>query len=70
MLTLLPFLRPDVVVIGGGVGTHLPKFHSILTEIFERELQDGYRPTIVQAVHPEEAVIYGCYYHALDVHLT
>jgi glucokinase len=24
-------------------------------------------PKIIQAAHPEEAVIYGCYYYALDM---
>ncbi len=66
LLVLCPFLRPDLVVIGGGVGTHLDKFSSQLQATMEANLVDGYLPTIVEAVHPETAVIYGCYYHALD----
>ncbi|MES2876361.1 MAG: ROK family protein [Patescibacteria group bacterium] len=66
MLAILPFLRPDVVIIGGGVGTHLEKFADELNALLTDNLHDGYLPTIVSAAHPEEAVLYGCYYHALD----
>ena len=67
LLAILPFLRPDIVIIGGGVGAHLDKFERYLNEDLTRHLENQYTATIVQAVHPEEAVIYGCYYHALDV---
>lgn len=70
LLVLCPFLRPDVVVIGGGVGAHFDKFSSYLHETMVAHLHDGYMPAIVQAVHAEEAVIYGCYYHALDTSTT
>lgn len=66
LLAILPFLRPDIVIIGGGVGAHFDKFDTVLTTILQDNLHDGYLPTIVEAVHPETAVIYGCYYHALD----
>ncbi|MCA9323712.1 ROK family protein [Candidatus Saccharibacteria bacterium] len=56
-------LSPDCVVIGGGVGTHLPKFHERLHEELElyRSEMITKMPQIVQAKHPEEAVIYGGY---------
>lgn len=66
LLVLCPFLRPDVVIIGGGVGAHYDKFSHFLSATLQANLHDGYLPTIVEAVHPETAVIYGCYYHALD----
>ncbi len=66
LLAICPFLRPDVVVIGGGVGAHFDKFSDKLNATMQANLTDGYMPTIVEAVHPETAVIYGCYYHALD----
>ncbi len=66
LMAIAPFLRPDVIIIGGGVGTHFSKFGPYLTETLQAHLNYGYKPTIVQAVHPEEAVVYGCYYHALD----
>ena len=66
LLAICPFLRPDIVIIGGGVSVHFQKFGPKLVKSLEANLHDGYMPKIVQAVHPEEAVIYGCYYHALD----
>lgn len=66
LLVLCPFLRPEVVVIGGGVGAHFDKFGPLLIDTMAAHLHDAYMPTIVEAVHPDEAVIYGCYYHALD----
>lgn len=66
LLALCPFLKPDIVIIGGGVGAHLDRFGDLLNATMKAELHDGYIPTIVQAVHPETAVIYGCYYYALD----
>jgi glucokinase len=54
--------RPDVVVIGGSVGTHFAKYKEFLEEAIEdlrpREIL---MPPVRQAVHPEEAVVYGCY---------
>jgi predicted NBD/HSP70 family sugar kinase len=61
-----PIVRPDIVVIGGGVGTHFEKFGSKVETILRANMKEKYVPLLVQAVHPEEAVIYGCYYHALD----
>lgn len=66
MLAVLPMLRPDIVIIGGGVGTYFDRFADRVNEILKQHMHDGYLPTIVPAVHAEEAVIYGCYYHALD----
>jgi len=67
MLALLPFLKPDVVVIGGGVGVHFDRFVPFVNEQMTANLRDDYRPRLVKAAHPDEAVLYGCYYHALDV---
>ena len=66
LLALSPALRPEVVVIGGGVGTHFAKFSDDLIGIMKEHLTAEYMPIVKQAVHPEEAVIYGCYYHAHD----
>jgi predicted NBD/HSP70 family sugar kinase len=70
LLAICPLLRPDVVVIGGGVGAHYDKFSQYLTATMQENLRDNYMPVIVEAVHPETAVLYGCYYHALDTHLN
>lgn len=66
LLVLLPTLRPEVVIMGGGVGAHFEKFSQYLQEILAQNLEPIYVCPVVGAEHPEEAVIYGCYYYALD----
>lgn len=59
---LLAILQPEAVIIGGGVGSHYEKFAGPLNDElkkFENDMVDI--PPILQAKHPEEAVIYGCY---------
>ena len=61
-LTAIAIYTPDIIVVGGGVGTHLDKFKDKLVEllkIYENPMIDI--PVIEKAQHPEEAVIYGCY---------
>lgn len=55
-------LTPEVVVIGGGVGTHFDKYKDRLREdiqLFGNNVVTI--PEIVQAERAEDAVIYGCY---------
>lgn len=66
----LPLLQPQVVVMGGGVGAYFDEFSQQLNELIKANLKSQYIPVIIKAVHPEEAVIYGCYYHALDTLTT
>lgn len=59
---LLATVRPDAVIIGGGVGAHFEKFKGFL----EEELAQINNPLVplpplLKAQRPEEAVIYGCY---------
>lgn len=65
-MTLIPVIRPDIIVIGGGVGTHFDKFSNQLLEIMKEHMSTIAIPPMIEAAHPEEAVIYGCYYHAID----
>lgn len=58
---------PDVVVIGGGVGTHFDKYADPLHEWlvhFSSKLVPV--PELRKAIRAEEAVIYGCYEYALQ----
>lgn len=62
LIDLIATLTPDVVVIGGGVGSHFEKFADRLEEelkLYENPLLSV--PPIRKATRPEEAVIYGCY---------
>jgi len=62
LIDLIVLLSPEVIVIGGGVGAHLPKFQEKLfneLEIYHNKMVK--MPQIRQSQHPEEAVIYGGY---------
>lgn len=66
-LVMIPLIQPDVVIIGGGVGTHFSHFASQLEALLKERLPAHIPcPTFLQALHPEEAVIFGGYYHALE----
>lgn len=66
-LGLLPFLQPDVVIIGGSMGTHFEKYHAQLVGLIDEKMPWFIpRPRFITAVHAEQAVIYGCYFYALD----
>jgi len=62
LIDLIATLTPEVIVLGGGVGAHFDKFENRLKEelkIYENPMLS--MPVIRQAIHAEEAVIYGCY---------
>lgn len=62
LITVIAMMSPDVVVIGGGVGSHFDKYGAYLKEYLNKyETPMMPIPPIVKAKHPEEAVIYGCY---------
>jgi len=67
-LAMIPIIQPDIVIIGGGIGSHFPKYGAQLEAILRKKLPSHIPcPRFIQAQHPEEAVIYGCYYYALDL---
>jgi glucokinase len=66
-LAVIPIIQPDVVVVGGSMGTHFDKYGHLLEEILRKELSPHLLyPHFKQAEHPEKAVIHGCYYYAVD----
>lgn len=66
-LALIPTLQPDIIIIGGSIGTYFDKYGDQLHNILKEKLPPHIPvPKIIQAKHPEQAVIYGCYYYALD----
>lgn len=59
---LASILQPEVIIIGGGVGTHFEKFGKLLEEELAKFENPMVKiPKIIKAKRPEEAVIYGCY---------
>lgn len=69
IINVIAVMTPDIIIIGGGVGSHLDKFQDRLTEqlkLYETPLLT--LPEIIQAKHPEEAVLFGCYEFAKQHH--
>ena len=67
-LAVIPIIQPDTIVIGGSIGTYFTHYSKELKSILHDHLPDHIPlPKLVAAKHPEQAVIYGCYYYALDV---
>lgn len=66
-LAVIPIIQPDIVIIGGSIGSYFNKYGEQLEALLQEKLPPHIVcPRFVQATHPEEAVIYGCYYYALD----
>ena len=62
LIVLIATLTPDVIILGGGVGTHLPKYQKYLDQEIDSFKSPMLKiPKILAAQRPEEAVIYGCY---------
>jgi predicted NBD/HSP70 family sugar kinase len=69
LLTNLAITQPDLVIIGGGVGTYFDRYADLLKAEMQKHLLPVVNmPKIVQAQRPEEAVIYGCYDLAKQVY--
>jgi glucokinase len=66
-LAIIPMVQPDIVTIGGSIGTYFDRFDAQLQSILREKLPPHIAcPIFHRASHPEEAVLYGCYYYALD----
>jgi predicted NBD/HSP70 family sugar kinase len=62
LVNLSAALTPEVIILGGGVGAHLDRFQQYLNTQIKRLAPNGVHvPPILQAQHPDEAVLYGCY---------
>jgi predicted NBD/HSP70 family sugar kinase len=70
-LAIIPVIQPNIIIIGGSIGTYFDRFDTTLVNLLKEQLPAHIPvPTFVQAKHPELAVIYGCYYYALDALTT
>lgn len=66
-LAIIPAIQPDVIIIGGSIGTYFDRYSDFLVQILVDKLPPHIPcPRFVQAVNPEEAVIYGAYQHGTD----
>lgn len=66
IIALSPLLRPEIIVIGGSIGTYFTRYEKALTGILTEQLREDFIPKLIRASHPEQAVIYGCYLYATD----
>lgn len=67
-LAMIPVIQPDVVVIGGSIGKFFTNYHEYLESLLQSHLPPHIPcPIFMPAAHPEEAVIYGGYYYAVDI---
>ena len=58
-------LLPQVIVFGGGIGRYFNEYHGYLSEKLHRRLPDYIPiPEMSAATRLDDAVLYGCYYHA------
>ena len=65
IINLIAIIQPEVIVIGGGVGSHFKKFQAPLHDHLKKfEMPLVPIPPVRAAKKPEEAVIFGCYYLA------
>lgn len=66
---LLAILQPEIIVVGGGAGHYLEKFHGeLVTNLKKYETPMMPIPKIIKAQRPDEAVVYGCYDLAKATH--
>lgn len=66
-LAVIPITQPDVIIIGGSIGTYFRHYETFLTGFLKERLPDHIPcPKFVQASYPEEAVIYGGYEYGKD----
>lgn len=69
LIDLIAVLTPDIIVLGGGVGTHYAKYGQYLNEYLQQFDNPMIQlPPIKAAERPEQAVIYGCYDYAKQVY--
>jgi glucokinase len=68
-IELIAILGPDAIIIGGGAGHYLDRFHDLLlADLKKYETPMLQIPPILPAKNPDEAVIYGCYNYAQQKH--
>jgi predicted NBD/HSP70 family sugar kinase len=64
-LVIIPLLQPNVIIIGGSIGTYFDRFQADLEKILDERLASHIkRPVFVQAQQPEHAVINGAHLNA------
>lgn len=67
LYAIIPLTQPDVIIFGGSVGVYTSKFSGILADLLDDNLPPYIiRPKLIQAAHPQQAVLYGGYQYAVN----
>lgn len=62
LIELIAITQPDVIVIGGSVGTYFDKYGDLLNKTLKKfHLPLATIPPVIGAQRAEEAVVYGCF---------
>jgi len=62
LIDLIAIIQPEVIIFGGGVGSHFNKFEEPLAaELHRLETDMTPVPPLRAAQHAEQAVVYGCF---------
>lgn len=67
LIDVIAIVTPDIVVMGGSIGNYFDEFKDKLIEdlkIYQNNMLTI--PPVVKASHPDDAVVYGCYYFAKE----
>lgn len=66
-LAIIPLAQPDVIIIGGSMGTYFSQYQETLLNILREKMPPHIPiPRFVEAKDAEKAVIYGCYFYGSD----
>lgn len=69
LIELTAILEPEAIVIGGGAGQYLSRFHDLLVhDMKQYETPMLTIPPLLAAQRPNEAVLYGCYDYARQIY--
>lgn len=65
LIALIPVFQPDAIIVGGSIGTHYQHYHTVLATLIKDGVPKEFKqPKLTQAIHPQEAVLYGCNIYA------
>ena len=66
-LAIIPLAQPDIIIIGGSMGTYFDRYNDALIGILKEKMPPHIPvPTFVRAKDAEKAVIFGCYFYGSD----
>lgn len=68
LLALIPIVQPEIIIIGGSMGTVFDRYGQKLNELVDEKLSPNLRrPVIKAAAQPELAVLHGAYIYRQQI---